>query len=447
MDSFATAIRQRLTGWNTELTKALTAASAAGIALQPEDLEPALVEELLRIQPLAQLLPVKQATARVHEIARRTAHGAAAFEGELVANVTNAVQSTYDRPTVTLKPIHFWGAVSGFQQSAAAKFIDSLTAEQVAGIEAMANQIEFGVLWGNTIDPFQIMGLDGQITTNIHNHAAAVVTLKLLDDMIDAATGFRGAERDPGIFIASKGMVSKISGLQTLARINVERVEYEGGLRMTLYRGYPLLETSYVKPSGTAAPATFTSTIGAGGALPAGVYRYQIASVRETGEEVAAAEANCTSAGAPGNATANLAWTADANAWLYKIYRSNVDGGAGTAYLYTTIAGHTRDGNGLVNGNVAAFADTADLARPTGAALETPLAGTDENMFLVNLNPERGAAIVSLVNALGVPVNNLVSFIELARTRSSLDFLLESFVALQVPWQQLHAHARKVRVA
>jgi len=315
----------------------------------------------------------------------------------------------------------------------------------VAGIEAMANQLEFGTIWGNTIDPFQIMGLDGQITTNIHNHLGVKVTLKLLDDMIDAATGVRGAERDPAIFIASKGMVSAISGLQTLARINVERVEYEGGLRMTLYRGYPILETSYVKPGGTAAPAAFTATIGAGGALPAGVYRYQIASVRETGEEVAAAEANCTAAA--GNLTANLAWTADPLAWLYKIYRSNVDGAAGSAYLYRTIAGHGRDATGLVNSNVAVFADTADLARPTGAALETPLAGTDENMFFVNLNPERGAAIVSLVNALGVPVNNLVSFIELARTRSSLDFMLESFLALQVPWQQLHAHARRVRVA
>jgi len=71
----------------SELSKALTATSSSGAALQPEDLEPALVEELFRLQPLLALMPIKQATARVHEIARRTAHGKARFEGDGVAVV------------------------------------------------------------------------------------------------------------------------------------------------------------------------------------------------------------------------------------------------------------------------------------------------------------------------------------------------------------------------
>jgi len=108
------------------MTKALSATGASGQALQAQDLEPQLVEELYRLQPLLRLMPTKRATARVHEIARRTAHGAAAWEGELVDNRAGAVTSTYDRPTVTLKVLHFWGAVSGFQQSASRRFIDSL---------------------------------------------------------------------------------------------------------------------------------------------------------------------------------------------------------------------------------------------------------------------------------------------------------------------------------
>jgi hypothetical protein len=435
---------ERLVKATGELAKALTAAGASGTALQPEDLEPALVEELLRLQPLLQLMPIKQAKGRVHEIVRRTAHGAAAFEGELVDNRAGAVQSTYDRPTVTLKPLHYWGAVTGFQRAAAQRFIDSLVAEQQAGVEAMSNQAEFAILWGATADPYIPDGLDRQIVTNIIDHNA-VITLKLLDDMIDGATGFRGADKDPAIFVASKGMVSKISGLQTLARRDVQTVEYEGGFRMTLYRGYPILETDYVKPSAQA-PGTLAAAIATGAGLPNGVYRYQVAAVYENGEQRAAAECNCTS-GATEH-IANLTWVADPLALLYKIYRSDVDGGAGTAYLYTTIPGKTRDGDGKITGNVAAWSDSTPLTRPGGAASKRYLGAGEESLFFVNLNPnDRGASVVSLVDPIGQPVDNLVTFIELGRTRASYDFLLESLMAVQVPWEKLHAQARRVKIA
>lgn len=130
----------RLAAAQSELAKALTASSASGAALQAEDLEPALVEELFRLQPLLQLVPVKQATARVHEIGRRTAHGTAAFEGEYVDNRAGATQGTYDRPTVTLKVLHYWGSVSGMQQAASRSFIDSLALEHQGGLEAMSDR-------------------------------------------------------------------------------------------------------------------------------------------------------------------------------------------------------------------------------------------------------------------------------------------------------------------
>jgi hypothetical protein len=426
----------------SELHKALTATSSSGAALQPEDLEPALVEELFRLQPLLALMPIKQATARVHEIARRTAHGKARFEGEMVSDVANAVQSTFDRPTVALKVLHHWGAVSGFQQAASRRFTDSLVAEQQGGIEAMSNQFEFGLLWGHTVDPYLFGGFDQFITTNINDHNA-VVTLKLLDDIIDAATGFRGADRDPAIFIASKQMISKITGLQTLARINVDTVEFEGGLRMTTYRGYPLLETDYVKPSAQA-PGNFAGSPAAGGSLTAGAYRYQIASVRENGEQRAATEITVTTATT--NLIAALTWNEDADAILYKIYRSDAAGGAGTAYLLTTIAARNRDSSGKPTTAVVAFNDDGTVTRPAGAASERMLGAGDENIFFTNLNPDRGSSLVGLLNPLGQPVTNLVQFIPLATTRESFDFMLSSFAALQVPWENLHAHARRVRI-
>ena len=71
-------------------------------------------------------MPIKRATSRVHEITRRTAHGKAYFEGEATNNLDNAQSSTYDRPTVEVKIIDYWGSVTGFQQSASTRFIDSL---------------------------------------------------------------------------------------------------------------------------------------------------------------------------------------------------------------------------------------------------------------------------------------------------------------------------------
>jgi len=77
----------------------------------------------------------------------------------------------------------------------------------------------------------------------------------------------------------------------------------------------------------------------------------------------------------------------------------------------------------------------------------TPLGTGDENIFFTNLNPDRGSSLVGLLNPLGQPVTNLVQFIPLATTRESFDFMLSSFAALQVPWENLHAHARRVRIS
>lgn len=438
----ALVLSERLQQANSELQKALTAVGAAGIALQPEDLEPALVEELFRLQPLLQLLPIKPARARVHEIARRTAHGAAVWEGELVDDRAAAVQSTYDRPTVTLKVLHFWGAVSGFQQAASARFIDSLQAEQQGALEAMSNQFEFMALWSNVIDSFFADGFDTLITTNITDHNG-VVTLKLLDDMIDAATGYRGAQNDPAIFMASKAMVSKITGLQTLARIPVTTMEFEGGLRMESFRHYPLLETDYLK-----SPASVISDLAgaaaAGGSLADDEYFYKIAAIHENGEQTASNEDSATTATT--NNSVALTWTADPNALLYKIYRGLTTGDANLSLL-TTIAAKTRDSAGKITGTVAAFTDDGSFTAPTGGGSRRPHTATDEAIFFINLNPDRGASLVSLINAQGERVDNLISFLQLALTRSSFDFLMESFAALQVPWEKLHAESRRVRIS
>jgi len=433
--------RDALVTASSELAKALSAATASGQALIPQDLEPALVEELLALQPLLRLMPIIPASGRVHEIARRTAHGIAVAEGAGVQGT--GTQGTYDRPTVTLKIHHYWGEVEGFQHAASAKFIDDLVLEQQGGIEAMADLLEFELLYGNaTADAYLMDGLDALITTNIFNIANVTATLTHLDNAIDAVRQFRGAQTDPYVWLMSSKMKSKITGLMTYARRTVQTIEFEGGLRMESYF-YPIVESSCCAPPATA-PASPAAAIATGGSLPNSAYYYKIASVRQNGECIAGAQVTATS-GATEHKT-NLTWTADPLALLYKIYRGTTTGDANLTLL-TTIAARTRLGTGAYDANVAAWTDEGTVVAPTGAANEGPLATGDESIFLVNLNPARGAGLVSLINPLGDRVDNLINYIPLAQVKESYPFLLSCFSALQVPWEKLHAHIRKIKPA
>jgi hypothetical protein len=447
---------QATQGATSELIKALTAASASGLALQAEDLERALVEELLSLNPLVALLERTQATARVHEIARRTARQASRFEGELAKNATPG-QSTYDRPTVTIKVLDYWGSVSGFQQAASKKFFDSLLLEQGAGVESVSEDLEFGTLWGasgtageNAVsgggaasgDPYQYNGFDRLIQTNVVD-VNDVVKLSTLDNLIDAATGFRGAAGHPKAFLMSIGMHSKVSGLQTLARRETPDVEFEGGLRMSTYRNVPILESDYVKPTGVAVPAGLAAAAVAGGTLPdATQYFYRVASVTQRGEQVAAAEVNATTANP--NLTIRLTWTNDPNALLYKIFRGTA---TGALSLLAVIPASSYDADGNPTARVTQFDDDGSYVAPAHSANQKPLDAGDEVIFLINRNKMQGASLVGMIDPLGQPQENFMSYIPLAITRGTYDFLIRVLVALQVPWERLHATARRVSVA
>jgi len=443
-------------GATSELIKALTAASGSGAALQAEDLEKVLVEDLLSQNPLVALLERTQATARVHEIVRRTARQQARFEGEL-AKETSPGASTFDRPTVTLKIDDYWGSVSGFQMGASKKFFDSLLLEQGAGVESISEMLEFCTIWGASGstgekdvsgggaasgDPYQYNGFDRLSQTNVFD-VNGVVALSVLDELIDAATPYRGTAKDPLMFMMSIGMHSKVSGLQTLARRETPDVEFEGGMRMSTYRGVVILETSYVKPTGVAKPGNLSAAAVAGGTLPdATQFFYRVASVTQRGEQVAAVEDDATTANP--NKTIRLTWDDDADAILYKVFRGTA---SGTETLLAVIPANTYDADGNPLARVVTFDDTGGYTAPPHAANQKPLDAGDEVIFLINRNPARGASLVGMLDPLGQPQANFMAYIPLAITRGTYDFLMRCLVALQIPWEKLHANARRVSVA
>lgn len=427
------------------LEKALNTATASGQALLAQDLEPALVEYLGRYMPLWGMIPRGQADSKTHEYTKRTGVPSAWVEGE--ATAPGVTSGSYARESVQLKILRTWGSVTGFQQKMSEKFINALRTEIDGSVEGLADLIEYSLLWGDTTDAYQFSGLEtfmrNDATARANNvfDLNAVITLTDLDNMLDATEGFRGLDRDPKMFIASRQMISKITGLQTKIQRTVQEVEFEGGFRMATYRGVPLVPSGFVRPAATTTSPAVTATAAAGGTLADDEYFYRIASVTLYGEQLIGDEDSATTATT--NNSVALTWTADANARLYKIYRGTVTG-ADNLDLIASIPAKTYNADGSVASNVAAFTDDGSY---TALTQFVPQSAGEESIFLVNGNPERGSKLVGALSPIGEKIDNFVTFTELARVKSTFDYMIESFMALQVPYPSVHAMARRVRIA
>lgn len=442
--------------YKSELKKALTASSASGTALIPEDLEPMIRANLLELSPLTSMVPVVRADGNIHRVVRRTAHNAGAwFEGEMTDASYN--QSTYARRSVEMKILRTHGQASDFQVSAARSFTDVMADEIESATEGLADLFEYSTIWGHgddlsfTGDAYQYTGLYGWLlndspTDNVID-ADGTITLSDLDDLLDVTKNkYRNVRDMQYLFLMSPQMNSKVTGLQTLIRRAVPSISFEGGFEMETYRGVPILKSGFVRPAGTTtSPAVTAAVAGTGGgfALGDGLYRYKIASITLYGEQVAGTADSDTVTTATHD-TVDLSWTADANAKLYAIYRTLAgEADADANYdLIDIIAAKTYNSDGSVNTNVAAYSDTG----LTGLSNIHPMASGDETIFLVGLGQRQGLSRPVLSPEVGEPMDALVNYVTLTETTDSLQFRLKSYHAVQVPWGELHGAVRRVTV-
>lgn len=434
----------------SELKKALST-TGDGVALLPYDLEPFLTEELLKLQPLTQLLDVEQANGKTHEFTVRSSHPNGWFEGE--ATPANNKNSAYQRKSVQMKIQRIWGSVTGFAQAMDEAFVDAFAAELEGSLEGMANVMEYGVLWGAsndlaglTGDAYQFSGIIPMLAKNAPNNfisaGGAKVSLDYLDQAIAAVSKYRGVGADPKMWFMGVRMKQVVDGLQTRVQIPLTSVELaDGKISMGAYSGAPIYETDFVVPEDATTSPTVTATKAAGGALADATYTYKIASITLYGEQVA----GTASAGITTETTNNsvdLTWTADANAKSYMIFRKT---GAGEYGLLDVIPALTYDGNGTVNGVVETYSDEG---AKTPIAKVIPLATGEQNIVLVNRNPRRGIALLGKIDDMGRPLDRLVSFIELARTKDSYDFFLKNYSSLKMVHPNVAAAViRNVKVA
>ena len=431
---------------STELRKAL-ATTGSGQYLVPEDLEPAIRDYLWYLSPLTERIPLVRADGHLHKVARRTAVNRGWFEGESTAPTYS--QGTYDQRQVEVKIMRTSGKVTDFMQSASKTFVDAVAEEIDSSVMALADVLEFSSMYGFstdlttydlTGDAYQYTGLYGwliedALTNNVRDAnsnaaAGATVTLSMLDKMYAQTIGkYRNFMRDPYIWLMSQDMNDKVSGLQTRVTRNSPSMTFEGGFVMQTYKNIPILPSQFCAPGTTAAPTAFTATIGAGGALPVATYYYRIASITLYGEQAATAENSCISAGSPGNATANLAWTADANAKSYAIYRG-VATGDNNLGLLDIIPALTYNADGSLLSTVSTYADDYTITA-TGAI--QPLDLTEETVWLVNFGKTYGISRPVLIPTLGTPVDNLLRYAEIPVATDEYAYRIKGFHCVQVP--------------
>ncbi len=430
-----------------ELRKALTTANAPD--LLPYDLEQTLHDELLNLQPLAQMMSVLQAEGLTHEYRFKTAHPIGWFEGEETRGADQ--QGAYTRKSVQLKISRMWGSVTGFAQTVDERFINALAEEVSGAVMGMSDLFEYGVMYGcsNDIgftgDAYQYSGILPRLYAyapeNIIDAGGVKVTLDMLDKAIAVAHKHRQTRNDPSMWLMGLRMKQVVDGLQSKVMIPLQStVLADGKIEMPAYYKRPIYETDYVVPTGTVSP-TPTAALAAGGTLStANALQYRISSVTAYGEQVGSVASGSVTPSA-GNLTVNLTWTADPAAKLYMVFRKD---GAGAFKLLDIIPALTYDASGKVNGARTTYSDTGAI---TALKAVKPLEQGEEHICLFNIQPNRGAAIMGKVDDMGRQVDRLIQFVELARVKDTYDFMLKNYSTLRLVYPNLLTSIRHVKTA
>jgi hypothetical protein len=429
----------------SELKKALTS-TGDGDALNTIDLDQTLHEELLKLQPLAQILSVINAEGKTHEYRAKTSHPMAWFEGETTG--ANNKNGAYQRKTVMLKIQRIWGSVTGFAQAVDEPFINALAEELDGSLEGMANLFEYGVMHGTaddigfTGDALQYSGLLPRIfsfaPTNVIDAGGAKIATTMLDAAIAKVARHRQTRNDPRLFMMGLEMKQVVDGLQTKVQIPLTSVTLaDGRIEMDAYGKTPIFETDYLVPDAETSSPDADAVVAAGGSMADGDYYYQLASVTFYGEQ-AAGTASAKVTVAAGDKSADLSWTKDPNAVLYMVFRK---AGAGDYQLLDIIPALTYDADDKVNGFVETYTDDGSK---TPKAVK-PLAAGEEQILVTNTNPVRGLAFVGKIDDMGRKIDRLVSFVELARVKDSFDYMLKAYLTARLVYPNLSAVIRHVK--
>jgi len=424
--------------------------SVTGAALLPEDLEVSLVELAKGLFPLLNIMNIRKGSGNPHQYNQRTNYGTANFAGENASGTTT--RGSYVRQYVPLKKIVDRRSVSGMLEAGSQKLTDAYKDELTASAAAMGQKLELGFIWGQAKNPaapvpavavgdsYFFTGMEQSIRTNVFEKSG-VLQLSDLDSLLDEPRS-KGAGGDQMMFAMSPQMLSKASSLEPNKFKDIAVYEFAGGARMASYRGVPIWEAQWCRE-----PHVMGGFLGVAdsvtvGALVAGkTYGYKISKITAAGESVASGASALLVGG--GKSAIDLTWTPEADAILYRIFRTIGDGG--TYYFLGSVPAFAYTADGDIVTTNGAWTDVVgdaylDLNR-------TPHASNEEEIFLFDTSPLQSYELASMMAPESQAMKNLFGYIPLARTKDSRDFLLTCYAALAMKGEIFNSLLRRVRIA
>lgn len=431
------------------IQKALTADATSGGALSPQSLEQLITQTLIKLSPMAALVTPKKIESIQHDFNRLIAlptRGGAQGDG----GATRRSQGTYKRDQVKLKVIRRIGEVSGFVKDGTNQDVVAIELEN--HLYAHILDISYYNTWGNLGNGYEYGGLDYFVATNRSINASGGVsaTLPMLDKMIAANTRAGGA-RHRKCFLMSPEMLAFIGGLVNYYRLTqgievLNQIEINAGWKLAAYRGIPIIETTYTRPTTKMGTVTSTPYVDAGGSLANGTYYYWVAAVTLQGEQAVNAQATTVMAGS--NTATALAWAVVPEAMAYRIYYTSTINSAATAKLIKVVPAFTYNADGSISGDTLGTniltnspdwnVSTLAGSTPPGMQNDIPykidptVLGNvpEETIVLWDLDEIQGLGKMPFTNGDGDRMEGLVTVEPLAKTDDFVPFLIKSYTAL-----------------
>lgn len=324
-----------------DLREALTAAGAAPLVQTIVD--PMLLEYQRRYAPLVRAIPSRKWDTTVYNFNQRTGRAAGGFVSDGGARpVTN---STYAQSSFPIRNLQSVGSVTGYAQAVTRGLAGDLRAQEIEGsIQGLYWDIENAILWGNSGSTAlggypQFDGLDTQVSTfsggtqNAVDAANASLSLGWLDKLIDMVEQQAAMKINSSqwMFVLSSTAESRVAQLAIAQQRYLSSTEIAAGLNVQVYRGIPLMTSSFLSARSYAMGAVTTATATTGGVLAAATYYYQIAPViARQGEILPSVEVSQTTTGSTSTVTLSFSTPSayeGAQPNLFKVFRST---GAGT---------------------------------------------------------------------------------------------------------------------
>jgi hypothetical protein len=180
------------------------------------------------------------------------------------------------------------------------------------------------------------------------------------------------------------------------------------------------------------------------GSLDVGkTYQYSMAKITLNGESQASATP--VSHVAPAGGGIDVSWTAESDAIMYKIYRTEGDGAS--FYHLANVPAYTYDSNGdpVIATPNTGFTDT--IADSSLDQTRTPHAASEEEIFLIDFDKYNSYEYAALRDPDGEVLENLFNFLMLGRITDRRDFLVTQHGALALKGEVYNSVLRRVKAS